>query len=129
MICANEHGFEMWFNNSDSCDEQLTQNVVECPMCGDTGVSKALMAPNISKKGNAPKSDYRRAQEEERAAKKWIKENCADVGENFANEVRAMHYGDKEERNVQGIASYEDAKELHDEGIDIVNIGPIRKEH
>jgi len=129
MICKNEHIWEMWFNNSTGCDEQLAQNAVECPVCGDTGASKALMAPNISKKGNAPKNDYRKAQEEEKAAKKWIRENCTDVGENFADEVRAMHYGDKEECNVQGTASYDDAKELYDEGIDIINLGPIRKEH
>ena len=97
VICANEHIWEMWFNDSAGCDEQLGRNAVECPVCGDTSVSKSLMAPNISKKGNAPKSDYRKAQEEEKAAMDWIKKNCDDVGDNFANEVRAMHYGDKED--------------------------------
>lgn len=129
VICKNEHIWEMWFNNSAGCDEQLGQNAVECPICEDTGVSKSLMAPNITKKGNATKSDYRSAHEEEKAAMDWIDKNCPDVGEDFADEVRAMYYGDKEERNIQGSASYEEAKDLIDEGIDVINLGPKHKEH
>ena len=129
MICMNEHVFESWFNSSDGCDEQLAQNAVECPVCGDTGVSKAIMAPNISAKKNRTNTDYKNAIDEEKAARDWIKKNCDDVGDKFADEVRAMHYGDKEERNVQGTASVEDAQKLHDEGIDIINLGSTRKEH
>ena len=80
------------------------------------------MAPNIIRKRSTPKSDYIKAKEEEKAAKDWIKNNCEDVGEKFTEEVRAMHYGDKEERNVHGIASYEDTKELLKEsGITEIN--------
>ena len=129
MICAHEHTFEMWFNNSAGCDEQLVQNAVECPICGDTGVSKAIMAPAIPRKGNAPKSDYMKAKEEEKAAMDWVDKNCEDVGEKFPEEVRAIHYGDKEERNIQGTAPPEEVEKLKDEGINVINLGPKEKEH
>ena len=39
--------------------------------------------------------------------------------ERFANEARAMHYGDKEHRPIYGEASPEEAKSLIDEGIEV----------
>lgn len=124
MKCGNGHEFESWFNNSSKCDELMKKKLVECPVCGDTNCTKALMAPNIPKKGRAPKSDYAQAREDRQLAKEWADKNCVDVGENFADEVRAMHYGDKENRNVQGITTEEEASKLRDEGIEIINLGP-----
>ena len=39
------------------------------------------------------------------------------VGERFADDVRAMHYGEQEEQVVHGQATAEEAQELFDEGI------------
>lgn len=46
--------------------------------------------------------------------------NTEDVGERFANEARAMHYGDAEHRNIRGQASLQDAVELIEEGIEVM---------
>lgn len=43
-----------------------------------------------------------------------------DVGEQFVTEVRRMHYGDVEPRNIRGQASVADAVELLEEGIDVL---------
>ena len=48
-----------------------------------------------------------------------IVKNADNVGERFANEARAMHYGDKEHRPIYGEASPEEAKSLIDEGIEV----------
>ena len=46
--------------------------------------------------------------------------NTEDVGERFATEVRAMHYGDAEERAVRGQATPQQAIELIEEGIEVL---------
>jgi hypothetical protein len=44
--------------------------------------------------------------------------NAENVGPRFPDEARKMHYGEKEHRSIYGIASPEEAKDLHEEGIE-----------
>jgi hypothetical protein len=44
--------------------------------------------------------------------------NAENVGPKFPEEARKMHYGEAEHRSIYGIASPQDAKELHEEGIE-----------
>jgi len=46
--------------------------------------------------------------------------NTEDVGDRFANQARAMHYGDAEPRSIRGQASQREALELLEEGIDVM---------
>ena len=46
--------------------------------------------------------------------------NTEDVGDRFANQARAMHYGDAEPRSIRGQATPREAVELIEEGIDIM---------
>ena len=55
---------------------------------------------------------------------KYISAHFEDVGNDFADEVRKIHYGDIEERNIRGSASFDEAHELYEEGIDIFPILP-----
>jgi hypothetical protein len=43
-----------------------------------------------------------------------------DVGDKFANQARAMHYGDAEPRSIRGQATQREAIELIEEGIDVM---------
>jgi len=43
--------------------------------------------------------------------------NADNVGKQFPNEARKMHYGEIEHRSIYGEASPADAKSLHEEGI------------
>jgi hypothetical protein len=43
-----------------------------------------------------------------------------DVGEQFANEARRMHYGEVKARSIRGQASAREAIELLEEGIDVM---------
>ena len=43
-----------------------------------------------------------------------------DVGKRFANQARAMHYGDIEPRSIRGQATPQEASELIEEGIDVM---------
>jgi hypothetical protein len=46
--------------------------------------------------------------------------NTEDVGSQFAEEARKIHYGEREERNIRGQATREETEALIDEGIDVM---------
>jgi hypothetical protein len=46
--------------------------------------------------------------------------NTEDVGSQFAEEARKIHYGESEERNIRGQATREETEALIDEGIDVM---------
>ena len=46
--------------------------------------------------------------------------NTEDVGDRFADQARAMHYGDVAPRSIRGQATQREAVELIDEGIDVM---------
>ena len=146
LICDHEHSFESWFQNSAAYDKQVKRGLVTCPICNSAKVSKALMAPRLSgvkKRGQttaapeaAPAADMPAAvpapaapvamispQEQEFRAKlkelrEHIVKNADNVGQKFPEEARKMHYGEAEPRSIYGEASPEQAKELHEEGIE-----------
>lgn len=46
--------------------------------------------------------------------------NTEDVGPQFAEEARKIHYGESEERNIRGQATREETEALIDEGIEVL---------
>ena len=46
--------------------------------------------------------------------------NTEDVGTQFAEEARKIHYGEREERNIRGQATRAETEALIDEGIDVL---------
>lgn len=125
--CSNDHQFDGWFKDSSTFDKQAKAKQVECPRCGDTKVSKAPMAPRISKSSGSEKAIEARAnevaQEMAEAAGKireHVENNCDYVGTEFAEEARKIHYGEADERGIYGEATVDEAKDLDDEGIDVL---------
>lgn len=51
LNCEAGHSFEGWFSSSQAFDEQVSKELVSCPICGSLSVRRALMAPNL----NSPK--------------------------------------------------------------------------
>jgi hypothetical protein len=49
LRCDNGHEFDSWFKDSAAHERMSAAGLVDCPVCGDTRVSKALMAPAIRK--------------------------------------------------------------------------------
>ena len=146
LICEHKHDFEIWFKNSSDYDKQAKRGLVTCPACGSAKVEKALMTPSLgrgSKKRASPAApeaampqpDVAAAAEpatpvamlspqesEFRAKLKELRyhltKNAENVGGKFPEEARKMHYGEIEHRSIYGEASPQDAKELHEEGIE-----------
>lgn len=67
LRCSADHRFEAWFRNGAAYDEQAAAHQIACPICGDTIVGKAPMAPRIAK-GVAKAADRAREQAEAVAA-------------------------------------------------------------
>ncbi len=125
LKCADEHQFEAWFKDAASFDEQCDLGDILCPYCGSTHVSKAPMAPHLAKGEVKAEAVESRAKEvatqifqASEKLRKHVEENCDNVGEEFAEEARKIHYGESEERGIYGSATEDEATDLSDEGIE-----------
>lgn len=138
LKCHQGHGFECWFRDSASFDEQLAAGDVLCPRCGSDDVSKALMAPNISTargRGHALIEGPRESEAADASSSpatlaeqcNLVEENCDYVGTEFPEEARKIHYGETKARNIYGEASLVDAHELWEEGIEFAILPGTRR--
>lgn len=58
-----------------------------------------------------------------------IKSECRDVGDDFADEARKMHYGESEPEGIYGHATPEEREALDEEGIEIMDIPWLPKDN
>lgn len=132
LCCADGHRFEGWFASSDDFARQQTGGYVTCPRCGSHEVAKAPMAPAVPAKGNRqtdpaaqkhpiasgklPSAVVKAMKALADAQAKALKDSTW-VGERFAEESRAMHYGERDRAAIHGQASRDEAEALIDEGI------------
>lgn len=136
LKCAGAHVFEAWFGSSAAYETQRIAGSVACPMCGDTDVTKAVMAPNVAAKANqrtevAPVSlaaapqpmpspeMVKAAMAALASAQAKLLEQSKWVGTGFAEEARAMHLGEMPAAPIHGQATLEQAKELIDDGVPV----------
>ena len=121
LICDQDHNFEAWFSDSSTCDSQLKKSKVECPLCGSKKITKSIMAPNIPSKSNqkTPKSDVKKVEMVMNKIKKHVQDNYEYVGNKFPDEARAMHYKEKDQKDIDGETTIEEAKDLIEEGINV----------
>jgi len=123
LICSQGHPFDGWFSSSDDFEQQRNKGQVPCSICNDVNIDRAIMAPNVStsrKKSQIAAQQAKHMQMVNDVADKIrrdIADNCDDVGANFAEEARAIHYGEKPERGIYGLATPEQAAALCDEGV------------
>jgi len=143
--CSQDHIFEAWFSDSEAFENQAVNKEVQCPVCGDTSVEKAPMAPNISAgtgrgrgrrrsdspvKTSAGKLNSEGPTPEQvgeaiktlRKMRDVIEKNFDYVGEKFPEEARKIHHGEVENHNIYGDATKEETDELREEGIDVTQM-------
>ena len=137
LVCERRHEFESWFPSSAAYDKQAKRGLISCPSCGSAKVEKAIMAPRLARKDKsrsvapaeeaAPQtpSPVAMLSPQEQEFRKKLKElrdhltaNADNVGKKFPEEARKMHYGETEHRSIYGEATAQDAKALHEEGIE-----------
>ncbi len=121
LRCAEDHEYEAWFRDSASFEAQSAAGEITCPVCGDSDVAKAPMAPRLAKRknGDAKPAGDGMAMRVIEELHRHVRENCDDVGDKFAEEARKIHYGEAEKRGIYGEATKVEARELTEEGVDI----------
>jgi hypothetical protein len=127
LNCSGGHVFEAWFGSQSDYDGQRERGLVSCPVCGDAGVDKAPMAPRIATGGDGDRPDPRAMMKALMAVQSKMLAGSEDVGHRFADEARAIHAGDAEERQIHGRTSGQEARKLAEEGIPVIALPfPVR---
>jgi hypothetical protein len=133
LQCSQRHSFEGWFASEDEFQRQHSAGLVECPLCGDTGVRKMLSAPRLNLGASEPQAKQEVMNTSDISLQTaWMKmvrhviANTDDVGERFAEEARRIHYGEAQERGIRGQASPQETEALLDEGIGVLPL-PVPK--
>jgi len=133
LCCHQGHRFEGWFASSADYARQRERGLVACPQCASAEVDKAPMAPAVPRKGNQRARTQTVAggalPPEAAAALKRLAEVQAEalksstwVGQAFAEQSRAIHYGEREPEAIHGRATADEARELFEEGIAVAPI-------
>ena len=138
LQCSAGHGFEGWFASHDDYDEQRARGLLSCPVCNSAEVSKLPSAPRLNLGAEGPRPEASATVPAEAAPQvlaqvspqqlqaAWMKmvrhvmAHTEDVGTQFAEEARKIHYGEREQRNIRGQASRAETEALLDEGIEIL---------
>lgn len=141
LCCANQHRFEGWFKSDADFESQMARDLVGCPLCNSTAVTRMPSAPRLNLSGASAPEQARTssstggapavtsgpaAQQMNRAQAAWLSavrqiiEKSENVGDRFADEARKMHYDEVPVRNIRGVASRDEMHELLDEGIEVL---------
>ena len=143
LICDAAHEFESWFASSAGFEEQAKRGFVTCPVCNSAKIERAVMAPKVARTDLGPKvpgpvveapapaapapapvalmSEKEQAfREMVTALHRHVSENAEHVGPRFADEALKIHHGEAEERAIYGEATPDDARMLHEEGVEFL---------
>jgi len=145
LQCAQNHHFEGWFGSEEDYQSQRSRELVSCPLCGDVEVTKLPSAPRLNLGATAPAQpdsavgaqgqpvmqevapsqgpnplNLQQMQAAWMTAVKNVMANTEDVGAQFADEARKIHYGEAQERGIRGQATPEETQALLDEGIEVM---------
>ncbi len=148
LRCSTGHEFEGWFQDSDGFDKLARSGLVECTVCGNTKIERALMAPAVVKgrKKRLPAPPPAEAPAPTPVAapdgagrvaagpmpaqvlamlqrlRAEVEKHCDYVGKEFAEEARRIHNGEAEARGIYGEATEAEAEALAEEGIEIARL-------
>ena len=127
LICSEcEYPFEGWFDDTKSFNSQKKRKLINCPNCECSDVSKALVAPNVSKKSNSKPTKYKKTLASNiKKIRKIVEKNFDYVGDKFFEEAKKIKYGETKDRPIYGEATVEETKELIEEEINITPL-PFR---
>ncbi len=135
LKCGKGHVFEAWFADTATYESQVAADGFGCPVCGDTAIVKAPMAPNVAvpkrdkrTPASAPAQQSDAGPDADRAAsamaalrqmREIVEQNFDHVGNRFPEEARKIHYGEVERRSIYGDATKDEVSDLKDEGIEV----------
>ncbi len=139
LACICGCSFEGWFQDREDFENQLSAAILLCPQCGSRKVRKILSPVRFQSADSTEDFPVRTQSPDtvspEDAGKaleilqRFVEENFDDVGCDLAKESLKMHYGVTEPRNIRGVTTDAEEKELKKEGITLLKIPmPVKSE-
>jgi hypothetical protein len=131
--CTHGHDFEGWFASAEDFDRQRAAGQVLCPVCNESGVSRLPSAPYVNTGAHGtkpvPVASPAGTKAPELAAalaalKAYVVANTQNVGREFPEVARRIHYGEEAERAIRGRVTPREAAELADEGVEAIALPP-----
>lgn len=130
LKCGRSHVFEAWFGSSADYESQRSASLIQCPICGDGEIGKAVMAPRLGGKvveeapmpvaaGATPAPEFKAMMAAMAQIQAKMLEKSEWVGRRFADEARSIHLGETEHRTIHGQATPAEAAALADEGVQV----------
>ena len=130
LNCEKGHKFEGWFKDRNAFENQKSQSLITCPVCGSSDVkmvpsAMSIMARDIktTNRGNFEELSMPKAI---KLFHEYINKNFDDVGNKFAEVALKMHHGEEEKRNIKGTTTESEEDVLREEGVQFLKI-PVTK--
>ncbi len=127
LKCKNNHPFEGWFKDFSSFEEQKTQKLISCPVCGDVEVAMVPSTISVAKdrREQGPPRELS-PMKMLQMVNDFVSKNFDDVGSQFADVALKIHRGETERRNIRGVTTDKEEEALREEGVQFVKI-PVPK--
>ena len=124
LQCVNGHAFEGWFEDNEAYLAQKKKELIACPVCNDTEVSR-IPSTFAIKSSAIPRNISLQEKNLKKIGKEivdFVEKNFDDVGCDFAKEALKIHYGVEQPRNIRGVSTKEEEKMLKEEGVEFLKI-------
>lgn len=133
LACEHGHLFEGWFASHEAFEEQQNKGLVVCPFCESNVISRQLSAPRLNLSGATHKSSaivessgvhpgneqaFNASAAQMLEMMRSFIAKTEDVGKQFAEEARKIHYGEAPERSIRGQATDQEREALREDGIE-----------
>jgi len=133
LACDCGYTFEGWFQDRSEFEKQHAAAFLICPVCGGHKIRKILSPIRFQSASNIAGglSHESRSADPENIAEvtkaletlqNFVEKNFEDVGTDLAKESLKIHFGVTEPRNIRGITTEAEEKELQKEGIELLKI-------
>jgi hypothetical protein len=134
LSCDQGHQFEGWFASRAAFSDQVERKLVNCTHCQSAVVTALPSGPyvrrathSLSAAVNQPQIDSAEsgavqmptteAARQLFASLAAMARTAENVGAQFPEEARRIHYNEAPARTIRGIASQDETRELMEEGI------------
>jgi len=124
LTCTNSHEFEGWFASGEEFVRQAETRLVSCPYCNDLGITRLPSGPHVKRTAAVAPS---KAKEIVNALAE-LAQHSDNVGEQFPEEARKIHYQEVAPRSIRGVASSSEVKALIEEGIPVLPLPMLPKD-
>ncbi len=132
LICDEDHRFEAWFGSAEDFLSQCDTPLLTCPVCGSGTIQRLPSGIHTARHGRSDPTPPAPEQPEHVAAfpppkvvwqaLRQLIESTENVGREFPEQARRIHYGESPRRSIRGQASREEAEELREEGIEVLSL-------